>query len=65
MSTKQKRLQAAATAVGKKKKGEKTHNNMRSPQLGNQSSVSYREEKGGREWEGWETEERMEIKREP
>lgn len=49
----------------REKKREKTHNNMRSPQLGNQSSVSYREEEGGREREGWETEERMEIKREP
>lgn len=43
MSTKQKRLQAAATAVGVQGK-EQQH----SPQLGNQSSISYQEEEGGR-----------------
>lgn len=49
-----KRLQAAATAVGERK-----NNNKRSPQLGNQSSVSYQEER-----EGWETEGRTQRKRE-
>lgn len=46
-----KRLQAAATAVGERK-----NNNKRSPQLGNQSSVSYQEEGGGMGDRGKDTE---------
>lgn len=43
----------------------KKNNNKRSPQLGNQSSVSYQGEEGGREEEeeGWEPEGRTGRKR--